>query len=236
MLKAVIFDIGGVVVSSPLAGIASFEQANGIPANYINVAIVKTGEKGAWERLERGELSLAEFYPLFGSELSHPNHLDSYRKFLLSKQRPIPPLQPVTIDGEALFKSMMAVSVPNPHMIYAIRALKRAGLKVSALTNNWNTSGEASTLPAELRDLFDDVVESSKVGLRKPDPKIFLLACSRLNIQPEEAILLDDLGANLKAASRLGLRTIRVWIGKEDDAIRELQEMTKLRLLPDSRI
>jgi len=223
--------------SSPLAGISQFERANDIPANYINVCIMKMGEHGVWERLERGELTLSEFYPLFGSELSRPENLESYRKFLVAKKLPLPTsFRPRQIDGEALFTAMMAGSVPNPRMIHAIHQLKRAGLKVGAITNTWHTHDGTSTMPEAMRRLFDDVVESAKVGLRKPDPKIFQLACSRLSVRPEETAFLDDLGVNLKAAHHLGMRPIRVWIGKEDDAIRELEALTQLRLLPDSNL
>jgi len=131
---------------------------------------------------------------------------------------------------------MMAVSIPNPRMIHAIHQLKRAGLKVGAFTNNWQTHDGTSTIPDALRGLFDDVVESARVGLRKPDSRIFQLACSRLSVRPEETVFLDDLGANLKAAAHLGMRTIRVWVGKEDDALRELEALTKLRLRPDSHL
>lgn len=236
MIKAVLFDIGGVVVSSPLAGISKFELLNGIPSNYLNVSIAAMGEQGAWPRLERGELSLSEFYPLFGEELSRSENLIPFQKFLDAKKRPFPSFIPPRIDGEALFKTMMATSVPNSHMVLAIRKLRRAGLKVGALTNNWHSPTGFSSLPQDLHELFDDIVESAKVGLRKPDPKIFQLACSRLGIQPNEVVFLDDLGVNLKAASSLGMKAIRVWLGKEDHAIQELENITNLRLLPDSHL
>lgn len=236
VVKAVIFDIGGVVVSSPLAGISTFERANNIPDKYINVAIANMGEQGAWERLERGEISLPEFYPLFGAELSDSRNIESYCKFLRSKSCAVPSFSPLKIDGESLFASMMAVCVPNSQMVHAIRQLRQASLKIGALTNNWVTSDNGSTLPHVLRNLFDDVVESAKVNLRKPDPKIFLLACERLDVRPDQTVFLDDLGVNLKAAGKLGIRPIRVWIGKEVEAIKELESITGLQLLPGSNL
>jgi putative hydrolase of the HAD superfamily len=76
--------------------------------------------------------------------------------------------------------------------------------------------------------LFEFVLESSKVGVRKPEPAIYLMACERLGVRPEETVFLDDLGINLKPARALGMATIKV--DDPDRALAELEEFTGLRL------
>ena len=96
---------------------------------------------------------------------------------------------------------------PRPVMLEAIGRIRRRGIAVAALTNNW--AGEEDRT-REIRDHFDAFVESSAVGLRKPDPRIYLLACESLAIEPAEAVFLDDIGSNLKIARELGMRTVKV--------------------------
>ena len=94
-------------------------------------------------------------------------------------------------------------------MLRAIAALRRGGLAVGALTNNWESDGEPRPQD-ELRVHFDAFVESRVIGLRKPDPRIYLYACEQLGVRPPEAVFLDDIGGNLKAARALGMATIKV--------------------------
>jgi hypothetical protein len=84
--KTIIFDIGGVCVGSPLQGVAKYEKQHNLPKKYINVAIEKSGESGAFQRLERGELSIPEFYEIFGKELSDPINKEYYLKYLQSRK------------------------------------------------------------------------------------------------------------------------------------------------------
>ena len=111
-------------------------------------------------------------------------------------------------------------------MVEAIRSLRTAGWSIAALTNNWVEEGERE--PHELATLFDAFVESAVVGLRKPDPRIYELVCSELSVGPHQAIFLDDIGRNLKAARALGMHTIKV--DAPDRALAELSEVTGLRL------
>src|SRR5881396_555600 len=159
--RAVLFDLGGVVVGSPLEAIARYEAEQGIPAGFVNRVVVATGAAGAWSRLERGEL-----------------------------------------------------------MLEAIRRIRARGLLAAAVTNNWITEGEGTGV---LRPHFDAFVESAVAGVRKPDPRIYELACAELRIAPPEAVMLDDIGANLKTARALGMATIRV--GDPDAALGELEEL-----------
>ena len=184
--KAVIFDLGGVVVDSPLHAIHRYERELGIPEGVVNRVVVDTGPQGAWSRLERGELSMERFYGDFEAELRAVGHAIS----------------------AATMMARIAECGPRPTMLEAIRRIRGRGLKAGALTNNWaNERGEPTH---DLKDRFDAFIESSKVGLRKPDPRIYRLACDTLGISPSEAVFLDDIGRNLKAARELGMRTIKV--------------------------
>jgi putative hydrolase of the HAD superfamily len=187
--RAVIFDLGGVVLDSPLHAIARYEAELGIPAGHVNRVVVATGPSGAWSRLERGEVGMAEFAPAFERECSDAGH---------------------AISATEMMARIMASSGPRPAMLAAIRALRKRGLAVGALTNNWAGPREERSANDAWRGEFDVVVESSVVGMRKPDPRIYLHACGALKVEPGEAIFLDDIGSNLKAARALGMTTIKV--------------------------
>ena len=184
--RAVIFDIGGVVVGSPLEAIAAYERAHGIPGGFINRVVVATGHAGAWSRLERGELKLEDFHPAFERDCEAAGRC---------------------ISARALMELVAAATVPRPAMLEAIRRIRAHGLAAAALTNNWITEDEGT---GALRPHFDVFVESAALGLRKPDPRIFQHACDQLQVAPAAAVFLDDIGANLKAARALGMTTIKV--------------------------
>ncbi|KAF9922011.1 hypothetical protein FBU30_007911 [Linnemannia zychae] len=144
--KAVLFDIGGVVVGSPFQGIADFEQQHNLPVNYLNVAIARSGHNGAFQRLERGELDLWSFYDAFSDQLSDPENVAAYAKYaqLRSKAFNQESFKAPRVDGRALFHQMMSkAAVVNPCMIEAIAALRKAGYTVAALTNNFNYPSDA---------------------------------------------------------------------------------------------
>ena len=185
-VRAVIFDLGGVVIDSPLHAIARYERELGIPAGIVNRVVVDTGPSGAWSRLERGEVAMLDFHRDFEAELRAAGHAISAADMM----------------------ARIALCGPRPAMLEAIRRIRARGLRAGALTNNWAT--ERSEPAHELKDLFDAFIESSKVGLRKPDPRIYQLACNSLGVAPTEAVFLDDIGRNLKAARELGMRTIKV--------------------------
>src|SRR5438094_2643773 len=184
--RAVIFDVGGVIVGSPLDAIAEYEREHGIPAGLINRVVVTTGAAGAWPRLERGELSLEDFYPAFDADCARGG---------------------CPISARDLMIRVAAATVVRPAMLDAIARIRAQGLLVAVITNNWITEDGGTDA---LRDHFDVFIESAVVGVRKPDPVIFHLACDRAGIAPAEAIFLDDIGANLKTARALGMTTIKV--------------------------
>ena len=185
---AVIFDLGGVVLGSPLHAIAAYEREQGIPDGFVNRVVASTAPHGAWSRLERGELSLTTFYPAFESDC------------LEAGQR---------ISARTMMERMASASAPRPAMLEAVRRIRAAGLKAAALTNNWvSDDGDKGTRALEPH--FDAFIESSVVGLRKPDPRIYEHTCAEIGVAPTTAVFLDDIGSNLKTARKLGMATIKV--------------------------
>jgi putative hydrolase of the HAD superfamily len=202
--RAVLFDIGGVVVGSPLDAIARYEREQGIPAGFINRVVVSAGASGAWSRLERGELRLTAFYEAFDRDCERAGR---------------------RISAEALMGLVARSTVPRPAMIDAIARIRARGLLAAAVTNNWITEDEGT---GALRPHFDAFIESAVTGVRKPDPRIFEIACTELGIEPAEAVLLDDIGANLKTARTMGMTTIKV--ADPDAALAELESVLRFAL------
>jgi epoxide hydrolase-like predicted phosphatase len=206
-IRAVLFDLGGVVLDSPLAVFAAYERELGLPVHTLNKAIVAAGHAGAWSRLERGELTMREFFVAFDAEMAAA-------------------AGQVRISGEALMTKIADNTQLRPVMVSAIRTIRSAGLKVGALTNNWASDDQFHKMDV-LRPEFDVFIESAKVGLRKPDPKIYELACRAFGVPPAEVAFLDDIGANLKAARALGMTTLKVDDYRE--TLRELEKLLGLR-------
>ncbi len=195
---AVVFDLGGVVMESPLHAIARYERDHGLAQNAINRAIVAAGDDSAWSRLERGELAVKDFFPAFEADCRAHG---------------------VEVSGARMMDYIAEAAVPRPRMIEAIRRIRARGLRVAALTNNWVTS-EVRPGRETLREMFHVFIESSAVGMRKPDPKIYQLTCRELGVEPAQTAFLDDIGRNLKSARALGMTTIKV--EDPDVALREL--------------
>ncbi|KAI8360995.1 HAD-like domain-containing protein [Mortierella sp. GBAus27b] len=139
--KAVFFDIGGVVVGSPFSGIAAYEKQHNLPVNYLNVAIMRAGSSGAFQKLERGEIDLWAFYDAFSEQLSDPLNVPAYAKYaqLRGKEFNEKDFKTPTINGRELFHQMMGqAAVVVAPMVHAIAALRDSGYIVAALTNNFN--------------------------------------------------------------------------------------------------
>ena len=205
MIEAVVFDLGGVVMDSPLAAIVRYERAHGLPAGAVNRVVVESGEAGAWSRLERGELTLEAFLSPFEADCRTCG---------------------VEVNSQALMAFIAEAGVPRPQMLEAIRRIRVSGRRAAALTNNWVREGPRER--HRLREHFDVFVESALVGLRKPDPRIYELVCRELGVPPSRAAFLDDIGRNLKTARALGMATIKV--DDPDVALRELAELLQLDL------
>jgi epoxide hydrolase-like predicted phosphatase len=206
--RAVIFDLGGVILDSPLHAIARFELEQGITPGLVNSVVVETGRDGAWASLERGELSLEDFFLAFEQDCAGAG---------------------VQLSARALMECIGEAAAPRPRMLEAVRRIRAHGLVAAALTNNW-VGGENGT--DVLKPCFDFFVESSVVGMRKPDPRIYTHTCETLGVVPAEAVFLDDIGRNLKAARALGMATIKV--EDPDDALRALARVLDLELLDEA--
>jgi len=199
--RAVIFDLGGVVLPSPLDTFRAYEARHGLPHRFLSEVVVHGGDQGAWSRFERGELDPTGFATLFEEECAAAGG---------------------RVNVAALLAEIAGGAGPRPAMLAALRAIRAHGRRTAALTNNWRADDGAAIgdRHSELFDAFDVVVESAREGLRKPDPRIYELTCARLAVPPTDAVFLDDLGVNLKTARALGMATIKV--ADPDAALGEL--------------
>lgn len=205
-ITAALFDFGGVILSSPFEAFADYERAHGLPADFIRTLNATNPDTNAWARMERNEVSVDEFCELFEAEARDAGG---------------------EVDAHAVLASLRGQI--RPAMVQAVRRCKEH-LKTACLTNNFvapdaaHPDGRMDPESFEgVMDLFDVVVESSKAGCRKPDPRFYEIACEELDIVPAEAVFLDDLGINLKPARAMGMTTIKVV--DPDDAIAELEQV-----------
>ena len=208
-----IFDLGGVVLGSPIQAMAAYERDSGLVEGGINRLIATNGHGGAWAAFERGERSFAEFTTAFEAECAAGG---------------------ITMSVSVMFEYIRRDGGgARPQMLSALARLRDAGIRTAALTNNFTAErAEAGDAPpdlmAELPEHFDVFVESRRTGLRKPDPRIYELVCEHLGVQPGETAFLDDLGLNLKPAKAMGMYTIKVV--DPDDALVELGSVLGLDL------
>jgi len=193
-IKAVIFDVGGVLTTAPYDNFAAYEREKGLPDNFLNHVCGRDPVAGAWARFERSEITEAEFDEEFREDsLAHPMNEAG-----------------VPVPGSDLV-ALMAVRV-RPEMLRAVRTCKTR-FKVGCITNTTTIDIRAQGAGPEadgLFEAFDHVIESHKAGVRKPDPRIYEMMCDALDVGPEACVFLDDLGVNLKPAKAMGMTTIRV--------------------------
>jgi putative hydrolase of the HAD superfamily len=196
VIKAVLFDVGGVIITSPFESFARYEAEHGLPDGFIRKLNSTNPDTNAWAHLERSDVSFDEFCELFEAEARAAGGSLKAREVM------------ECLAGEI-----------RPAMLEAVRRCHER-LKTAMVTNNWRAEDEGGRLD-ELLPLFDVVIESSKAGVRKPDPRFYEMACSQLEIEPSEAVFLDDLGINLKPARAMGMTTIKVV--DPDAALAELE-------------
>ena len=203
-IKAALFDFGGVILSSPFEAFARYEAEHDLPAGFLRQVNATNPDSNAWARLERNEVGLEEFGTIFEAEAR-------------------------ALGGEVVAADVLGLLRGDlrPAMVEAVRRCHER-LSTALLTNNIVTMGAAgmtrmSEPHAEVLDLFDVIVESSRVGVRKPDVRFYEIACEELGISPTEAVFLDDLGINLKPARAMGMTTIKVV--DPDVAIAELERV-----------
>jgi putative hydrolase of the HAD superfamily len=190
VICATLWDFGGVLTTSPFEAFARYEEEHGLPAGFIRGLNAANHHDNAWAQLERGDVDFERFCELFEGEAREAGG------------------DLVAADVMGLLSGRL-----RPEMVEALRRCRRAGLRTGCLTNNFAVADGAegaNTAMAEVLELFDAVVESRRTGVRKPDPKFYELACQALEIEPQQAVFLDDLGINLKPAREMGMATIKV--------------------------
>lgn len=204
-----IFDFGGVLTSSPFEAFARFEQERGLPVDIIRRTNAANHLENAWAKFERAEVDIETFDQLFADE--------SRALGAEVRGRDVLPL----LQGDL-----------RPAMVEALKRVKTQ-FKTGCITNNLpaNAIGSRtgrSLYVAEVMVLFDHVIESAKIGLRKPDPRIYQLMVETLKVDANKCVYLDDLGVNLKPAREMGMTTIKVTSGAQ--ALADLEAATALKL------
>jgi putative hydrolase of the HAD superfamily len=184
-VEAVLFDFGGVLSTSPFDAFKRHERVHGVPSGFIRSLNATNPHDNAWARLERNEVNFDQFCEAFEAEAVAAGG---------------------RIDARELFATMAGEM--RPEMVEAVRRC-HDHFKTGLLTNNFITPTTTSR-HHDVFDLFDVVIQSAVVGVRKPDPRFYLMACEALGIGPSAAVFLDDLGVNLKPARALGMQTIKV--------------------------
>ena len=198
--NTVIFDFGGVVTSSPFEAFNRMELERGLPRDFVRRVNSANPDSNAWAKFERAECSAAEFDTLFAAEAQAMGH---------------------SLDGASVIACLSGDI--RPEMVTALDHLKTEGFKLGCITNNVPTghgagmagSAEKARTAADILARFDHVIESSKVGIRKPDPRIYIMMCDLLGVEPAQCIYLDDLGINCKPAAALGMAAIKVTSGEQ---------------------
>ncbi len=211
-IRAVLWDFGGVVLSSPFEAFNAYEAEIGLPRDFIRRINAVNPDTNAWALMERAEVSLDEFARLFEIEAQVQGHKVSGQRIL------------GLLSGKV-----------RPEMVEALKRVKTR-YRIACITNNMPLgegpammrSADKATQVAEIMTLFEYVVESSKLGMRKPDPRIYQHACKLLGVEPQECVYLDDLGINLKPARALGMQTIKV--NSADQALSELEKIIDMKL------
>ena len=208
MIRAVFWDFGGVITTSPFDSFNIYEESKNLPKDLIRTINSTNPDNNAWAKLERSEIDQEEFDSLFEVESQQFGHSVPGKQVL------------------ALLKGQI-----RPEMVKALSEIKDKLIQ-GCLTNNIQSTEDQeletdnaaiSGTHQEIMGLFDFVFESSKENVRKPDPRFYQLACKRGKVNPNEVIFLDDLGINLKPAKALGMKTIKVVRAK--DALQDLQDL-----------
>ncbi len=191
----VIFDFGGVVTTSPFDTFNRLEAERGLPRDFIRAINAVDRDNNAWAKFERAEISAEQFDAAFAAEAQAKG---------------------VDLRGADVIKCLSGDV--RPRVVAAMDTLKAAGFRLGCITNNV-PSGEGPGMAhgigkaeqvADAMTRFEVIIESSKVGVRKPDPRIYQMMCDALGVAAADCIYLDDLGINCKPASELGMHAIKV--------------------------
>ncbi|MCW0216486.1 MAG: HAD-IA family hydrolase [Pseudonocardia sp.] len=205
--SAVIFDFGGVITSSPFEAFNRMEAERGLPRDLVRRINATNPDGNAWALFERAEIDGSRFDTLFAEEARALGHDLPGRDVL------------ALLSGDI-----------RPRMVAAIDRLKADGYVLGCITNNvpaghgaqMSSTPERAAAIAAVMARFDHVVESSKIGIRKPDPRVYALACEALGVDPAHCVYLDDLGINCKPAAAQGMLAIKVT--GEEQALEDLEK------------
>lgn len=211
--EAVIFDFGGVITASPFEAFNQLEAERGLPQDFIRRVNAANPDSNAWALFERAEIDAARFDALFAAEAAALGH---------------------ALDGASVL-GVLSGSI-RPAMVSALDQLRDAGFRLACITNNVPTghgagmarSGDRKDAYEQVFARFEHVIESSKAGVRKPDPRIYQMMCERLGLEPPQCVYLDDLGINCKPAAQLGMQAIKVTSGEQ--ALADLSALVGLTL------
>ncbi len=204
MISAVLWDFGGVLTTSPFEAFNRFEKEKGLPDNFLRTVNSTNPNANAWAKFERSDITAEEFDTLFLDESTALGHAVRGNDVI------------ALLSGDL-----------RPRVVAALERIA-TGRKCVCLTNNvsaghgpgMSRTDEAQKAVSGVMKLFDQVIESSKIGMRKPDPEIYKYACREMGVEPAEVLYLDDLGINLKPAAAMGMKTIKV--------LNEVQALTDL--------
>nr|WP_315471001.1 HAD-IA family hydrolase [uncultured Sphingorhabdus sp.] len=213
--NTVIFDFGGVITSSPFEAFNRMEAKNGLPKDFVRSVNARNPDDNAWAKFERAECSAAEFDTLFAAEARALGH---------------------ELDGASVIACLSGDI--RPDMVAALDMLKPKGFGLGCITNNVPSgkgagmamSDEKAAAISAVMDRFDHIIESSKAGVRKPDPRIYAMMCAALEVKPSQCIYLDDLGINCKPAAAMGMAAIKVTSGVQ--ALNDLGALLALTFTP----
>ncbi|MXY52616.1 MAG: HAD-IA family hydrolase [Gammaproteobacteria bacterium] len=215
MIRAILWDFGGVFTTSPFDAFARFEAANGLPKDFIRRINSTDPDTNAWARFESSEIDVDEFDDAFRIEAEAHGY---------------------SVRGKDVLELLSGDFRPR---MAAVLAECRRHYRVGCITNNMKKAGDGPAMAQdddkarraqEVMAMFEVIVESSVEGVRKPNPRIYEIACERLDVKPSETVFLDDLGINLKPARAMGMTTIKVVT--ETQAIDELAAATGLAFPP----
>jgi len=189
-----LFDFGGVITASPFEAFEQYEAEVGIPSGSIRKINSTNPNDNAWAKMERSEVTLDEFSQLFEEEAEAVG---------------------LEISGERVLGCLSGDV--RPQMVRALEIL-RERVTLGCITNNMKSghgsgmsrTAEQAAVIANIMEMFEVVIESAKVGVRKPDPRIYEMACTELKVDPHSCAYLDDLGINCKPAAALGMTAIKV--------------------------
>lgn len=212
--EAVIFDFGGVITASPFEAFNRLEDERGLPRDLVRRINATNPDSNAWALFERAEIDAAGFNELFAAEARAAGH---------------------DLDGASVL-AVLSGSI-RPAMVSALDQLKDAGYRLACITNNVPSghgagmarSGDAKDAYEQVFARFEHVIESSKAGVRKPDPRIYQMMCDHLGLGPQVCVYLDDLGINCKPAAQLGMAAIKVSSGEQ--ALTDLGVLLGLNLI-----